>query len=71
MATAEPEEQQPSTAKKALRTVTKLPGGHPNEQMSAVGLVMFGLLLVIMLPILPVIALVWLVGKVLESVRPK
>ncbi|WP_435320179.1 DUF7535 family protein [Haloarchaeobius sp. TZWSO28] len=71
MATAEPEEEQVSAPRKVLRTVTDLPRGHPNEEMSLVGLVMFGLLLVIMLPILPVIALVWLVGKALESVRPK
>ncbi|WP_439028286.1 DUF7535 family protein [Haloarchaeobius sp. DT45] len=71
MGTAETDEQQVSTPKKALRTVTKLPGGHPNEEMSAIGLIMFGLLFVILLPILPVIALVWLVSKALESVRPQ
>ncbi|WP_267641644.1 DUF7535 family protein [Haloarchaeobius amylolyticus] len=71
MATADSEEEQVSTARQALRTVTELPRGRPNRDMSAVGLVMLALLVVVLLPVLPVIALVWLLAKGLESLRPQ
>ncbi|MFB6151133.1 MAG: hypothetical protein ABEJ40_04940 [Haloarculaceae archaeon] len=56
-------------AKKALRTVTPPYRGRPNAEMDAVGWSVLVGLVVLLLPLLPVIVLVWLIAKVLEVTR--
>lgn len=48
-----------------LRTVTPLSGTHDLASMNAIGWIIFVIMGIILLPLLPVVALVWLVVKVL------
>jgi hypothetical protein len=46
-----------------LRTVTPLSTEKDNDQMNAIGWLVFAGMLVVLLPVLPVIALIWLFDK--------
>ncbi|WP_435360215.1 DUF7535 family protein [Haloarchaeobius sp. DFWS5] len=58
-----------SVPKKVLRTVTPPTGPHSDVDMSLIGWVMFGLLALLLLPVLPVIVLIWALEKVTELIR--
>jgi hypothetical protein len=46
-----------------LRTVTPASDESDNSQMNAIGWLVFAGMLIIMLPVLPILALIWLYGK--------
>jgi hypothetical protein len=46
-----------------LRTVTPLTGSSPNQQMDAIGWLIFIGMAIVLLPLLPVFVAVWLVSK--------
>lgn len=46
-----------------LRTVTPLSATHEDAEMNVIGWVMFGLMLVVLIPLLPVIVVLWAVSK--------
>ncbi|ACV47108.1 MULTISPECIES: DUF7535 family protein [Halomicrobium] len=46
-----------------LRTVTPLANESDDSQMNAIGWLIFAGMLVVMLPVLPILALIWLVDK--------
>ncbi|MFC7129211.1 DUF7535 family protein [Haloferax chudinovii] len=58
------EDDSPSLARQAYRTVT--PGSHtrPNSEMDSIGWTMFLLLIVLLVPFLPFIAIVYVLSKV-------
>ena len=61
--------EEPSTAKKVYRTVTPEYFGRPDTEMTVIGIAYFLGLLVLLVPLLPFIAIVWVFGKVVEAVR--
>lgn len=50
-----------------LRTVTPPSGTHPDAGMDAIGWAMFVGLLVVLTPLIPIIAVIWLLAKLQES----
>ncbi|WP_227375189.1 DUF7535 family protein [Haladaptatus halobius] len=57
--------------RKALRTVTPPFRGHPDNEMNAIGIALFLGLVVLLLPLLPFLAIVWLISKLTEAVAQK
>lgn len=55
--------------KKVYRTVTPGYRGHGDTEMSVLGLLYFGALLVLLVPLLPFLAVAWAVGKVLDALQ--
>jgi hypothetical protein len=64
--TPTPAEEEPSPPKKLVRSVTPPYRGHPDREMDVIGWGMFLALLLLLLPFLPLIAVVWGVKKLLE-----
>lgn len=62
------DEQQLGLLTRAYRTVTPGFGSHPDAEMDSIGWAIFLGLIVIFLPLLPFIALVWLVTKAFDAV---
>ncbi|WP_338726864.1 hypothetical protein [Haladaptatus sp. DJG-WS-42] len=56
----------PSELKEVYRSVKPEMGMHGNNEMSLLGLIWFGLLIVLLIPLAPFIALVWAIGYVRE-----
>ena len=54
------------TDRSFLRTVTPPSDKRDNSQMNAVGWIVFGLLAIVLLPLLPVIALIWLFDRLVN-----
>jgi len=52
-----------------LRTVTPPSGTHPDAEMDAIGWLMFIGLLVVLTPLIPILAVIWLIAKLQESLR--
>jgi len=52
-----------------LRTVTPPSGTHPDASMNAIGWLVFLGLLVILLPVLPILLLIWLFSKATEALQ--
>ncbi len=50
-----------------LRTVTPPSGTHPDAQMDAIGWLIFLGLLILLLPVLPILIIVWLIDNVRGS----
>ena len=50
-----------------IRSVTPLAGTHTNEQMDAIGWLVFLGMVIVLLPLLPVLIVVWLVSKLTPS----
>jgi len=46
-----------------LRTVTPPSDEHDDSQMNAIGWLVFAGLAIVLLPVLPIVALIWLYGK--------
>jgi hypothetical protein len=69
---SEPEtgDEELSAARQVLRTVTPGPRGHRDTGMDAVGWAVFLGLVVLLVPLLPVLALVWVLTKVLDWLDP-
>ena len=59
----------PSDGEPLLPTVTHRYLPHPDSEMSLIGWTMFLLLLVLVIPLLPFVAVTWLVSKAVESLR--
>ncbi|QLH80900.1 DUF7535 family protein [Halosimplex pelagicum] len=58
--------QDPSVPRKALRTVTPGSKTRPDMEMDSIGWAVFLGLVVLLVPLLPFIAIVWGLSKVLE-----
>lgn len=56
----------PSALREAIRTVTPATGGRPNVEMDLIGWSVFLGLVVLLVPLLPFIAIVWLISKLAE-----
>ena len=54
----------PEPAKKALRTVTPPFRGRPDAEMTTIGIAYFLGLVILLIPLLPFLALVWLFAKI-------
>ena len=54
-----------------LRTVTPPSGTHPNAQMDAIGWLIFLGLLVLLLPVLPLLLIVWLIARASDALSPQ
>ena len=52
-----------------LRTVSDFVGDHPNTEMHGFGLVMIAIMAVLLIPLLPIFAVIWLVSKGIDVVR--
>ncbi|WP_331235170.1 DUF7535 family protein [Natronorarus salvus] len=63
--------EDPSAAKKALRTVTPPYRGRPDAEMTAVGAVYFLTLLILLVPLLPFLLVGWLLLKLFGAVDRK
>jgi hypothetical protein len=46
-----------------VRSVTPLAGENEDPQMNAIGWLLFAGMLIVILPLLPVLAVVWVIGK--------
>jgi len=57
------EEDGSSRLPTALRTVTPPSGTHPHAQMDAIGWLIFFGLLFLLLPVLPLLFVVWLISR--------
>jgi hypothetical protein len=55
--------EDPSTAKKALRTVTPPYRGRPDTEMTVIGAVYFLTLLIFLVPLLPILLVSWVLFK--------
>ena len=53
----------PEPAKKVMRTVTPPFRGHPDAEMTTIGIAYFLGLVVLLIPLLPFIAIVWAISK--------
>jgi len=54
----------------SMRTVTPPSGTHPDAEMDTIGWAMLFGLLVILTPLIPILAAVWLISKIRESLQP-
>jgi len=54
-----------------LRTVTPPSRTHPDAQMDAIGWLIFLGLLVLLLPVLPLLLVVWLISRVSDALSPQ
>ncbi|PSP95835.1 hypothetical protein BRC91_00625 [Halobacteriales archaeon QS_4_62_28] len=54
------------TDRPSRRTVTPPSDEHDDSQMNVVGWIIFGLLAILLLPLLPVIALIWLFDRLVN-----
>ena len=55
----------------ALRTVTPPSGTHPDAQMDAIGWLIFLGLLILLLPVLPLLLVVWLISRASDALSPQ
>lgn len=53
----------PEPAKKAVRTVTPPYRGRPDAEMTTIGIAYFLGLVILLIPLLPFIAIVWVISK--------
>ncbi|WP_411965318.1 hypothetical protein [Haloferax sp. YSMS24] len=60
------EEESLSLPEKAYRTVTPRTGMRPDMEMDSIGWVIFLILVMLLVPLLPFIAIVYVVSKVFE-----
>jgi hypothetical protein len=51
-------------------TVTPAYVGRPNSEMHAIGLLLFGLLFVLLLPLLPLLAVLWIADQLATGRGP-
>jgi len=51
------------TDRSVLRTVTPLSDEHEDSQMNAIGWIIFGILAIVLLPLLPIAILLWLFDR--------
>jgi hypothetical protein len=54
----------------SLRTVTPPSGTHPDAEMGVFGWLIFLGLLVLLLPVLPILAVIWLLDRARGSLGP-
>lgn len=64
------ESEDPSLVQKAYRTVTPEYRGRGDVEMNLIGWSLFLGLVVLLVPLLPFLIVIWLVGKVLDAVVP-
>jgi hypothetical protein len=63
------QQEEPSTTKKAYRTVTPPYFGRPDAEMTVIGIAYFLGLVVLLVPLLPFLAIIWLASKVIDRYR--
>ncbi|WP_410765712.1 hypothetical protein [Haloferax sp. DFSO60] len=61
----------PSLPRRIYKTVTPETGTRPDAEMDVIGWSMFLALLMLLLPLLPFIAIVYAVTKLIEFVTPR
>jgi len=57
---------EPGPARKVVRTVTPPYGGRPDAEMGSIGWMLFLGVVILFLPLLPILALGWLITKFLD-----
>lgn len=67
--TAATDEDDPNAVKKVMRTVTPPYRGRPDSEMTYFGIIYFLGLVILLIPLLPFLVIVWVVGKILDAVR--
>lgn len=65
------ETETPSLPERVLRTVTPGTRGHPDSGMDAFGWGILLGLLVLLVPLLPFVAIVWLFSRLAERLDPR
>ena len=65
-----PSNDDPGLVTRVYRTVTPAPRGHEDGEMNAIGWGILLGLLVLLVPLLPFVAIVWAVGKVIDALTP-
>lgn len=68
MATGDSPQVSPSLPRKVIRTVTPAPRGHPDAEMNAIGWSMFLGVLVLLVPLLPFLAIGFVIVKLIDFV---
>ncbi|WP_135364954.1 DUF7535 family protein [Halosimplex halophilum] len=58
--------QELSAPRKVLRTVTPGPKARPDAEMDSIGWALFLGLVILLVPLLPFLAIVWLLSKALD-----
>jgi hypothetical protein len=58
-----------SVARELLRTVTPYNRGHEDGEMNAIGWGIFLAMIVLLVPLLPLLLVVWGISKVFEAIR--
>ena len=61
------DESNGSALPEPLRTVTPPSRTHPDESMDVIGWAMFIGLLVVLTPLIPIIAVIWLIAKAQDA----
>ncbi|WP_101295331.1 DUF7535 family protein [Halegenticoccus soli] len=61
------EEREPGALTRAYRTVTPPYRGHPDSEMNTIGIAYALLLVILIVPLLPFMIVVWLVGKLFDA----
>ncbi|WP_380679011.1 DUF7535 family protein [Salinigranum sp. GCM10025319] len=64
-------DDEPGVLTKAYRSVSPRYESHPDAEMDSVGWVIFLGMLVLLVPLLPFLLIVWVLGKVLEMVAER
>ena len=67
---AEDEQSSDSILPEPIRSVTPLTGTRPNQGMDVIGWSIFLGLVILMVPLLPLLIIVWLVSKAVEALTP-
>jgi len=61
------DESNGSALPEPLRTVTPPSGTHPDAEMDAIGWAVFVGLLIVLTPLIPIIAVIWLIAKAQDA----
>ena len=67
---SESNESNDSALPEPLRTVTPPSTTHPNESMDVIGWAIFVGLVVVLTPLIPIVAVIWLLAKAQDALRP-
>ena len=63
------QQEEPSRTQKVYRTVTPPYFGRPDTEMTVIGIAYFLGLVVLLVPLLPFLAIVWLMSKMMDRYR--
>jgi hypothetical protein len=69
MADASSADEQPALPVRVARTVTPPYRGRPDEEMNVIGYLLFAGLVMILIPLAPLLLLLWLLSELRDSLR--